>query len=112
MSDNKALTALVGFGAGLLVGGAAALLYAPSSGRELRKRIRDEAEQAADRTKKRASELAQVASERATAGTEKVGSLARDGMEAIAHRKEAVRGAVAEGKAAYERELERLSEAG
>jgi len=83
MSENRGLEAVLAFGAGLVVGAAAALLVAPATGAETRRRI---------------SEMGQSATDRAREGMETAKDFAADQVQRIGH-------AVREGKEAYKREI-------
>lgn len=112
---------------GAATGGLAGLLLAPVSGRELRGRISEEARKATDdatemahKTREKATEVAHKTQERATELSEKAQEKVRaqyeetagrawqlvdDTKGAAEARKEALKEAWQEGKAAYEREL-------
>jgi gas vesicle protein len=57
MSDDRSIDVLVAFGVGLVAGAAAALLLAPASGEETRKRIGEGAREAGDKIRDRSAEL-------------------------------------------------------
>jgi len=81
MSNNgNSGNVLAAFMIGAIAGAAVALLYAPASGEETRKRI----------------------AERAREGREKAETLAREGREFIARQRETLSTAVASGRKAFE----------
>ncbi len=92
---------LMAFGLGALVGAAAAILFAPASGSETRKRIKDFTGEALDK----AGEYAGSVKDSVTGGFQK-------GKEAIADRKNMIKSAIDAGKEAYEREKERVEREG
>ncbi len=98
-SDNKGGTGkvLMFFLLGGLVGAAAALLYAPASGRDTRKRIRD----LADDVRNRVSDYTDDVKERISSGIEK-------GKHNIAGKKTMIKSAIEAGKEAYSKEKERF----
>jgi len=81
-------TFLFGFALGVIGGAAAALLYAPKEGREMRSYLADRARDG----QKRASEMA-----------EKSREFVEEGRHAIDQGKEMLSNAVSEGRAAYRR---------
>ena len=85
---------LVGFLIGVGVGAAAALLMAPESGEQVRRRIRTKAEEGTEYLKKRGAELRTTASE-----------LVDSGKKAADSAKQQIDEAVAAGKQAYGEEL-------
>ena len=102
---NKSLNTPLVFMLGAATGGIAALLLAPTSGRELRERIGEDTEKLRLATTEKAREARDKM-------TEKYRDTAQQGRELVASAKEntdayreAVKGAVKEGKAAYDREL-------
>ena len=85
MSENRGLEVVVAFGAGIVIGAAAALLMAPATGADTRRRI---------------SELGQTAADRAGEGMETAKEFAADQAQRIGR-------AVHEGKEAYKKEIAR-----
>lgn len=85
---------------GGLLGAAAAILFAPGSGRETRQRIRD----FADDVRSRAGEYAEDVK-----GT--VSCQIQKGKEMLSERKSMIKSAVEAGKEAYVREKERIEKA-
>ena len=83
---------------GGIVGASLALLLAPQSGRETRRRIKEFAEDIKDKTK----EYAEDVKERVTSTVEK-------GKEFLEEKKSAISTAVEAGREAYEKEKERLA---
>ena len=98
-SDDKSGTGkvLLFFLLGGLAGAAAALLYAPASGRDTRKRIRD----MADGARNKVADYAGDVKDRISAGIEK-------GRSNIAGKKSMIKSAIDAGKEAYSREKERV----
>ena len=98
-SDNKSGTGKVVmfFLLGGLVGAAAALLYAPASGRDTRKRIRD----FTDDVKNRVSDYSDDVKDKITSGIER-------GRQNIAGKRNMIKSAIDAGKEAYSREKERV----
>ena len=85
---------LVGFLIGVGVGATAALVMAPESGEQVRRRIRTKAEEGTEYLKKRGGELRTTASE-----------LVDSGKKAADSAKQQIDEAVAAGKQAYSEEL-------
>jgi len=104
MSNNSSDT-LLAFLLGAATGGIAALLLAPTSGRELREKIGEGAE----KTRATAIDTARQAGEKVTAkyeeATERAREVATGAKESAETHGKAVKEAVKEGKAAYDREL-------
>ena len=82
MSDNKnsAGTVLVAFALGAVAGAAIALLYAPTSGEETRRKL----------------------AEKAREGRDKAEALARQGREFVDRQRETVTAAVEKGREAFD----------
>ena len=97
MSSDR--SAFMAFLLGGVIGAGLALLYAPQSGAETRRRIRDGAEDAQDW----ARDTFDGAREKLSDGTEKV-------RHALSEKKENLKAAVEAGKDAYIRERDRLKE--
>lgn len=105
MSDeHRASDMLVAFGAGALLGAAAALLLAPKSGAETRRELGDLAENAmekgrsaAERARDKTRELTDQARDKTRQAAETAGEFVRDQKERVGH-------AITEGKEAYLRE--------
>lgn len=102
---NDTSNTLMAFLLGAATGGIAALLLAPSSGRELREKIGEGAE----KTRTTAIETARQAGEKVSAkydeATERAREMATGAKESAETHGKAVKEAVKEGKAAYDREL-------
>lgn len=92
---------LLAFGLGALVGAAAAILFAPASGNETRRRIKDFTGEAFDK----AGEYAGDVKDRVTGSFQK-------GKEAISDRKNMIKNAIDAGKEAYSKEKERIEREG
>ncbi|MBI4949320.1 MAG: YtxH domain-containing protein [Deltaproteobacteria bacterium] len=97
MGTNKG-SSLLAFLLGGAVGAGIALLYAPASGAETRKRIREGADGAGDRAK----DLYQDAKDKVTDSTGRVAQMVND-------RKEDLHAAIDAGKEAYYKGKERLT---
>jgi gas vesicle protein len=103
--SNEGSNSLMAFLLGALTGGVAALLFAPSSGRELREKIGESAEKARATAQDTARQTRERVHEKYEEGTEKARELATSARESAETRGKAVKEAIKEGKAAYEREL-------
>lgn len=103
--SNDGSNTLLAFLAGAIAGGAAALLFAPMSGRELRGKIGEGAEKARTTALETAQQAREKANERYQEATEKARELATGARESAEARGKAVQEAFKEGKAAYEREI-------
>lgn len=115
MSNNGRTNALT-FLTGAAIGGAAALLLAPMSGRELRTRIGEEAEATKDAAKEKVQEISTRANETVRDLSEKANrtyersrdrasELVENGQHAAAVRRDAVGEAFRAGLEAYEKAL-------
>jgi gas vesicle protein len=81
MSENgNSSSVLLAFAIGAVAGAAVALLYAPASGEETRRRIADKARE----------------------GRDKAGAMARDGREFVARQRENLSAAVDRGREAFD----------
>lgn len=94
MSENRSADMFVAFGIGALVGAVGALLLAPASGEETRKRLSEFAEDAG----KKAKEGTEKATEYMKGQTERATGYVKDQKERISH-------AIEEGTQAYKREV-------
>ena len=92
MADNAG-TKFAYFLAGMGIGAAVGLLFAPRSGRETREYLRERAEEGKGYVSKKAHELRKGAEE-----------YVEKGKEAVAQQKETVAGAIEAGKQAYRQE--------
>jgi gas vesicle protein len=105
MSDeHRTSDMLVAFGAGALLGAAAALLLAPKSGAETRRELGELAENAlergrsaTERAREKTREVTDRAREKTREAAETAGEFVRDQKERVGH-------AIHEGKEAYLRE--------
>ncbi|MDA8168787.1 MAG: YtxH domain-containing protein [Nitrospiraceae bacterium] len=86
---------------GGLIGAAAAILFAPGSGRDTRKKIRDFADDVKNRVTEYAGDV-----------RGKVADTVHKGVEAVQERKSMIRSAIDAGKEAYSREKERVEHDG
>jgi gas vesicle protein len=84
---------IISFIAGLGVGAAVAMLFAPTSGEEMRQMLSERAEDGRRYAKKRVRELSSVANE-----------VADRGREAMDHQKHAITAAAQAAKDTYDRE--------
>lgn len=103
--SNDSSTSLVAFLLGAVTGGIAALLLAPTSGRELREKIGEGAQSARTTAVDTARQTREKVTEKYGEGTEKARELAANAREGAESRGKAVKEAFKEGKAVYEREL-------
>ena len=89
MADNDG-SGILWFLAGLGIGAAVGILYAPKSGEETRQQLRDAAEQGRD-----------VVKERAQQAKDQAGTWAEKGRDYLNSQKEQVRSAYEAGRQAY-----------
>ncbi len=89
MADNEG-SGFLWFLAGLGIGAAVGILYAPYAGGETRQKLRDAAEQGRD-----------VVKDRARQAREQAGGWAEKGREYVAQQREQFRSAVDAGRQAY-----------
>jgi len=89
MADNDG-SGILWFLAGLGIGAAVGILYAPRTGEETRQQIRDAAEQGRDVVKRRARDA-----------REQAGTWADKGREYLSNQKEQIRSAYEAGRQAY-----------
>ena len=89
MADNDG-SGILWFLAGLGIGAAVGILYAPKTGEETRQQIRDAAEQGRDAMK-----------ERARVAKEQAGTWADKGRDYLNNQKDQIRTAVEAGRQAY-----------
>ena len=90
MSDRNGGGGVLWFLAGLGIGAAVAILYAPQSGNETREVLMAKAEEGRDYVRKRARDA-----------REQAGNLAQRGKEVLNSQKEQIRSAVEAGRQAY-----------
>ncbi|HEV2698306.1 MAG TPA: YtxH domain-containing protein [Terriglobales bacterium] len=90
MSDRNGGGGVLWFLAGLGIGAAVAILYAPQSGNETREILMAKAEEGRDYVRKRARDA-----------REQAGNLAQRGKEVINTQKEQIRSAMEAGRQAY-----------
>jgi gas vesicle protein len=90
MSDNDGGSGFLWFLAGLGIGAAVGILYAPKSGGELRAQLREVAEDSGN-----------VVRERARQAREQAGSWAEKGRDYLSQQKDQIRSAVEAGRNAY-----------
>ena len=90
MSDNEGGSGFLWFLAGLGIGAAVGILYAPKSGGELRQQLREVAEDGS-----------QAVRDRARQAREQAGSWADKGRDYLNQQKEQLRSAVEAGRQAY-----------
>jgi len=95
------------FAIGALVGAAAALLFAPKSGRELREDLADATRKGVDRARETGSQLSARAGEYYESASARAGELASGVRDAASRRGERLSAAVEAGKQAYRDEKRR-----
>ncbi len=103
--SNDGSSTLLAFLLGAVTGGVAALLLAPTSGRELRQKMGEGAEKARATALESARQASQKVTEKYEETTERARELVTGAKEGAEFRGKAVKEAFKEGKAAYEREL-------
>jgi gas vesicle protein len=103
--SHQGSNTVMAFLLGAAVGGVAALLFAPSSGRELREKIGEGADKARAKTLETARETREKVAAKYEEGTEKARELAASARDSAESHGKAVKEAFKEGKAAYDREL-------
>ena len=111
VDDGDAGARIAYFAIGALLGAAAALLFAPKSGRELREDLADATRKGVDRARETGSQLSTRAGEYYESATSRAGELASGVREAASRRGERLSAAVEAGKQAY-REEKRRTEGG
>jgi len=94
---------------GAATGGLAALLFAPSSGRELRKKIGENSEKLRATAAKKMDEARGQVTEKYEETARRAGELAAGAKESAETYRHAVQTAVKKGKAAYDKELAKVS---
>ena len=101
---------------GGLIGAAAALLFAPKSGRELRADIADATRTGVDQAREKAGELYETGRARAgefyDTASSKASELATQAREAATRRGESIQAAIEAGKRAYAEEKRRTEASG
>ncbi|HLY65585.1 MAG TPA: YtxH domain-containing protein [Chloroflexota bacterium] len=90
MSDDGGGSGFLWFLAGLGIGAAVGILYAPKSGDELRQQLREAAEESGNTVR-----------ERARQAREQAGTWAEKGRDYLTQQKEQIRSAVEAGRQAY-----------
>lgn len=105
MKDTKDF--LVAFLAGATAGGLAGLLLAPTSGNDLRRRIGEAAEKTRDDAKARARKVGEKMNETYDATADRARELVGEAWASAETHRMALKLALEEGIAAYERELHR-----
>jgi gas vesicle protein len=110
--DGDAGARITYFAIGALIGAAAALLFAPKSGRELREDLADATRKGVDRARETGSQLSARAGEVYESASTRAGELASGVREAASRRGERLSAAVEAGKQAYRDEKRRTDIAG
>lgn len=105
MKDTKEF--LVAFLAGAAAGGLAGLLLAPSSGDDLRRKIGEAADKTRDDAKTRVRAVGERVNETYDATTERAREMVGQAWASAETHRMALKQALEEGIAAYERELNR-----
>ncbi len=100
------------FAIGALLGAAAALLFAPKSGRELREDLADATRKGVDRARETGSQLSARAGEYYESASARAGELASGVRDAAARRGERFSAAVEAGRQAYREEKRRTDISG
>lgn len=100
------------FAIGALLGAAAALLFAPKSGRELREDLADATRKGVDRARETGSQLSARAGEYYESASARAGELASGVREAASRRGERFSAAVEAGRQAYRDEKRRTDAPG
>jgi gas vesicle protein len=104
---SKSTDTALAFLLGAVAGGAIALLLAPEKGEVTRRKIREGAGDIYGKGKSFTTETGQRTKEKAVEASEWVKEKASDAAASARTQVEAVKSAVAEGKEAYRRELEK-----
>lgn len=105
--DGDAGTRITYFAIGALIGAAAALLFAPKSGRELREDLADATRKGVDRARETGSQISTRAGEYYESAASRAGELASGVRDAASRRGERLSAAVEAGKQAYRDEKRR-----
>jgi gas vesicle protein len=105
--DGDAGARITYFAIGALLGAAAALLFAPKSGRELREDLADATRKGVDRARETGSQLTARAGEYYESASARAGELASGVRDAASRRGERLSAAVEAGKQAYRDEKRR-----
>jgi len=105
--DGDAGARITYFAIGALLGAAAALLFAPKSGRELREDLADATRKGVDRARETGSQLSARAGEYYETAASRAGELASGVREAASRKGERLSAAVEAGKQAYRDEKRR-----
>jgi len=100
------------FAIGALLGAAAALLFAPKSGRELREDLADATRKGVDRARETGSQLSARAGEYYESASARAGELAAGVRDAASRRGERLSAAVEAGRQAYREEKRRTDISG
>ncbi len=101
MSDEKGSNGLLWFLAGLGIGAAIGVLYAPKSGRETREDLMRYAQDGTDFVKDRARQYKDQAGEWVEKSKEQASQWVERGKEAVNAQRESIRTAFEAGKQAY-----------
>lgn len=110
--DSDAGARVAYFAIGALLGAAAALLFAPKSGRELREDLADATRKGVDQARETGSQLSARAGQYYETATARAGELASGVRDAASRRGERLSAAVEAGKQAYHDEKRRTDSAG
>lgn len=102
--DSDAGARITYLAIGALLGAAAALLFAPKSGRELREDLADATRKGVDRARETGSQLSTRAGEVYESASARAGELASGVRDAASRRGERLSAAVEAGKQAYREE--------
>ena len=110
--DGDAGARIAYFAIGAVLGAAAALLFAPKSGRELREDLADATRKGVDRARETGTQLSTRAGEYYESASSRAGELASGVRDAASRRGERLSAAVEAGKQAYREEKRRTDIAG
>jgi gas vesicle protein len=110
--DSDAGARIAYLAVGALLGAAAALLFAPKSGRELREDLADATRKGVDRARETGTQLSTRAGEYYESASSRAGELASGVRDAASRRGERLSAAVEAGKQAYREEKRRTDIAG
>jgi gas vesicle protein len=113
MADrNSAGTAILAFLVGGVVGAGVALLFAPASGAETRRRIREAADDLRERTEELVEESRERIADLVSDGRERIEDLVTHGQESLSTLSANLRALVEEGRRAYRQRRDDLARAG
>lgn len=106
---NSTGTVLLAFLVGGVVGAGLALLFAPSSGAETRRKIRETGEDVKRKTEEFLSESRERIGEFVDNGRERIGELVESGRDSLTNLSASLKNLVEEGRKAYRQRREELT---